>query len=83
MSETSKGIHKLPVEAKVYIVRALACRERPVPILKELASQWDVEIARQTLAHYDPRFNAKLGPEWLYSNRREITGTDGGTVLMV
>ena len=58
-----KETHKLPDEARIYIVRALACRERPASILAQVLEQFDVTMHRSNLANYDPRFNTKLDPE--------------------
>lgn len=51
---------KLPLEAKIYIVRALACRERPTEILAGLEEMFNVTVDRKALCHYDPRINAQL-----------------------
>lgn len=51
--------HKLSIEAKCHIVRALACQERPRTILAEVKEEFGVELHRSTLRHYDPRLNPK------------------------
>ena len=51
---------KLSLDAKTYIVRALACRERPTDILAHLQEHFDVSVDRKALSHYDPRLNDKL-----------------------
>ena len=51
---------KLSLDAKTYIVRALACRERPADVLAHLQEHFNVIVDRKALAHYDPRLNATL-----------------------
>lgn len=52
--------HKLSIAAKCYVVRALACHERPRHILAEVKEEFGVELHRSTLRYYDPRLNPKL-----------------------
>lgn len=52
--------HKLPLEAKIFIVRLLACCERPRHILAEVKEKFGIELQRSTLKHYDPNYNPKL-----------------------
>lgn len=52
--------HKLPFEAKIYIVSALACCERPRHILAAVKEKFGIELHRSTLKHYEPRHNPKL-----------------------
>ena len=64
---------KLPFDAKIAIVRALACYERPRDILAQLKENWNITVDRKALRHYDPACNPALDDELkaLFQRTRE------------
>lgn len=54
---------KLPRDAKLFIVRSLARRERHAVIVEQLREQFEVTVDRRTLHHYNPKHNPKLDDE--------------------
>ena len=54
---------KLPIESKRHIVRALARHERHADIVVQIEAQFGTNVNRRALAHYNPKFNARLDPE--------------------
>ena len=51
---------KLPLQAKCYIVCALACCEKPSRILAEVEETWGIKLFPKSLNHYNPLRNPRL-----------------------
>lgn len=56
----SKTTHKLPQAARVMIVKALACQERPCDVRDRLKAEFGIEIDRSSLYNYIPSRNPNM-----------------------
>lgn len=75
---------KLPIEAKSYIVCALACCEKPRNIIAEVEETWGVKLFPKSLNHYNPNRNPRLDEELkgLYYQTRESFWKDRSEASM-
>lgn len=75
---------KLSIEAKSYIVCALACCEKPSNILAKVEEIWGIKLFPKSLNHYNPLRNPRLDDDLkeLFRQTRESFWKDRSKAAM-
>lgn len=55
-----KTTHKLPQQARIMVVKALACQERLVDVCAQLKDEFDIELKAHSLYNYIPDRNPNM-----------------------